>query len=79
MPTTYTPKNETEKALQESLKLLEMQCKERVDLLEALKESRKEAEKAEKAGKEDGSRRKLEKEKSVERPQIGRASCRERV
>jgi fidgetin-like protein 1 len=71
MPTTYTPKNETEKALQESLKLLEMQCKERVDLLEALKESRKEAAKA---GKDDGSRRKLEKGKSVEGPAIGRSA-----
>jgi SpoVK/Ycf46/Vps4 family AAA+-type ATPase len=71
MPTTYTPKNETEKALQESLKLLEMQCKERVDLLEALKESRKEAAKA---GKDDGSRRKLEKGKSVEGPPIGRSA-----
>src|SRR5277367_1310576 len=71
MPTTYTPKNETERALQDSLKQLEMQCKERVDLLEALKESRKEAAKA---GKEDGSRRKLEKAKSAETPPIGRSS-----
>jgi fidgetin-like protein 1 len=54
--------------LQDSLKQLEMQCKERVDLLEALKESRKEAAKA---AKEDGSRRKLEKGKSVEGPPIG--------
>ena len=71
MPTTYTPKNETERALQESLKQLEMQCKERVDLLEALKESRKEAARAE---KEDGSRRKLEKGKSAEGPPIGRSA-----
>jgi hypothetical protein len=71
MPTTYTPKNETERALQDSLKQLEMQCKERVDLLEALKESRKEAAKA---GKEDSSRRKLEKAKSAETPPIGRSS-----
>ena len=71
MPATYVPKNETERALQESLKQLEMQCKERVDLLEALKESRKEAAKA---GKEDGSRKKLEKGKSVEGPPIGRSS-----
>ena len=68
MPTTYTPKNETERALQDSLKELELQCKERVDLLEALKESRKEAAKA---GKEDGSRRKLEKGKSAETPPTG--------
>lgn len=36
------PKNETERALQESIRQLELQCKERVDLLEALQESRKE-------------------------------------
>ena len=48
-----------------------MQCKERVDLLEALKESRKEAAKA---GKEDGSRRKLEKSKSAETPPNGRSN-----
>jgi fidgetin-like protein 1 len=71
MPTTYTPKNETERALQESLKQLELQCKERVDLLEALKESRKEAAKA---GKEDVSQRKLEKGKSAEGPPIGRSA-----
>jgi fidgetin-like protein 1 len=71
MPTTYTPKNETERALQDSLKQLEMQCKERVDLLEALKESRKEAAKV---GKEDGSRRKLEKGKSTETLPIVRSS-----
>jgi len=56
--------------LQDSLKQLEMQCKERVDLLEALKESRKEAAKA----GEDGSRRKLEKGKSAETLPIGRSS-----
>ena len=39
----YTPKSETEKALQDSLRELETQCKERVDLLEALKQSRKES------------------------------------
>lgn len=43
MPLNYIPKTETEKALQESLRQLELQCKERVDLLEALQESRKEA------------------------------------
>lgn len=40
---TYTPKSETEKALQDSIRSLETQCRERVDLLEALRESRKEA------------------------------------
>ncbi|GAD94816.1 AAA family ATPase, putative [Paecilomyces variotii No. 5] len=45
VPPNYVPKTETEKALQESIRQLEMQCKERVQLLEALQESRKEAEK----------------------------------
>ncbi|KAH7394038.1 P-loop containing nucleoside triphosphate hydrolase protein [Phaeosphaeria sp. MPI-PUGE-AT-0046c] len=39
-PTTYRPASSTEKALFESLRQLELQCKERVDLLEALKKSR---------------------------------------
>ena len=39
---TYTPKSETEKALQDSIRALEVQCRERVDLLEALRESRRE-------------------------------------
>lgn len=39
---TYTPKSETEKALQDSIRALEVQCRERVDLLSALRESRKE-------------------------------------
>ncbi|KAJ5286621.1 hypothetical protein N7478_002307 [Penicillium angulare] len=39
---TYTPKSETEKALQDSIRALETQCRERVDLLSALRESRKE-------------------------------------
>ncbi|OKL61359.1 hypothetical protein UA08_03812 [Talaromyces atroroseus] len=43
VPPNYAPRSETEKALQESLRQLELQCKERVDLLEALQESRKEA------------------------------------
>ncbi|KAE8144401.1 P-loop containing nucleoside triphosphate hydrolase protein [Aspergillus avenaceus] len=41
VPSKYTPKNETEKALQESIRQLELQCRERVDLLEALRQSRK--------------------------------------
>ncbi|KAG8529311.1 uncharacterized protein KY384_005947 [Bacidia gigantensis] len=48
VPPNYVPKNETERALQESLRNMEMQCKERVDLLDALKKSRKEAEKSNK-------------------------------
>ncbi|EEA23881.1 hypothetical protein TMatcc_006954 [Talaromyces marneffei ATCC 18224] len=43
VPPNYVPKTETEKALQDSLRQLELQCKERVNLLEALQESRKEA------------------------------------
>ncbi|ORY15800.1 P-loop containing nucleoside triphosphate hydrolase protein [Clohesyomyces aquaticus] len=39
----YRPRSETERALRESLHQLELQCKERVDLLEALKRSREEA------------------------------------
>ncbi|KAJ9256837.1 hypothetical protein DTO207G8_2440 [Paecilomyces variotii] len=46
VPHNYVPKTETEKALQESIRQLEMQCKERVQLLEALQQSRKEAEQA---------------------------------
>ncbi|KAM0144287.1 hypothetical protein ACHAO1_000045 [Botrytis cinerea] len=42
VPAGYTPKSETEKALKDSLRSMEMQCKERVDLLEALKASREE-------------------------------------
>lgn len=43
VPPNYQPKSETERALQESLRNMELQCKERVDLLEALRKSRKEA------------------------------------
>lgn len=38
----YTPRSETEKALMDSLRRLELQCKERIDLLEALRLSRRE-------------------------------------
>ncbi|CAI7617301.1 hypothetical protein N7533_009171 [Penicillium manginii] len=43
VPSNYTPKSETEKALQDSIRALEAQCRERVDLLSALRESRKES------------------------------------
>ena len=43
VPPHYRPKSETEKALQDSLRDMELQCKERVDLLEALRKSRQEA------------------------------------
>ncbi|KAI8939555.1 hypothetical protein NX059_003322 [Plenodomus lindquistii] len=42
-PSTYRPASETERALLDSLRQLELQCKERVDLLEALKKSRAES------------------------------------
>ena len=40
LSSNYSPKSETERALYDSLRELEMQCKERVDLLETLKRSR---------------------------------------
>ncbi|KAJ5476539.1 hypothetical protein N7475_002268 [Penicillium sp. IBT 31633x] len=43
IPSSYTPKSETEKALQDSIRALEVQCRERVDLLSALQASRKES------------------------------------
>jgi hypothetical protein len=46
VPPNYQPQSQTEKALQESLRDMEMQCKERVDLLEALRNSRLEAQEA---------------------------------
>ncbi len=42
LPMNYVPKSETERALFDSLKELEIQCKERVDLLETLRRSRQE-------------------------------------
>ncbi|KAE8448286.1 hypothetical protein EG329_009717 [Mollisiaceae sp. DMI_Dod_QoI] len=42
VPAGYIPRSETEKALMSSLREMELQCKERVDLLEALKQSRQE-------------------------------------
>ncbi|KAJ5570552.1 uncharacterized protein N7459_009982 [Penicillium hispanicum] len=52
VPSNYTPKSETERALQDSIKALEIQCRERVDLLSALRESRKES--AESNGQKEG-------------------------
>ncbi|KAF2121725.1 P-loop containing nucleoside triphosphate hydrolase protein [Lophiotrema nucula] len=43
VPSYYRAKSSTEAALQESLRQLELQCKERVDLLEALKRSREDS------------------------------------
>ncbi|EXJ94710.1 adenosinetriphosphatase [Capronia coronata CBS 617.96] len=67
LPSNYSPKSETERALYDSLKELEMQCKERVDLLEALKRSRQDVER-DSQGEErldHGGRRRLEKSKSA--------------
>lgn len=53
MPSNYSPKSETEKALFDSLRSMELQCKERVDLLEALKSSREEANMASKSSSKE--------------------------
>ena len=72
MPATYVAKSDVEKALQESLRQLELQAKERVDLLEALRDSRKEAAREEKS---ELRRRKLEKGKGgVESLPVDRSS-----
>lgn len=42
IPRDHVPRTETERALTESLRQLELQCKERIDLLEALRVSREE-------------------------------------
>ncbi|EME39941.1 hypothetical protein DOTSEDRAFT_47440 [Dothistroma septosporum NZE10] len=55
MPSNYAPRSETEKALQDSLRAMELQCKERVDLLEALRKSRSEAAEEAKAAAEGES------------------------
>ena len=43
VPPTYVAKTDTEKALIQALKQLELQCKERIDLLEALRVSREDS------------------------------------
>ncbi|RDW94086.1 putative AAA family ATPase [Aspergillus mulundensis] len=55
LPASYTPSTETERALQESIRQLELQCRERVNLLDALRESRKEKDKDKDKGKESTS------------------------
>ncbi|EXJ73670.1 adenosinetriphosphatase [Cladophialophora psammophila CBS 110553] len=42
LSSSYSPRSETERALYDSLRELEIQCKDRVDLLETLKRSREE-------------------------------------
>ncbi|KAL6239093.1 hypothetical protein BDW75DRAFT_199575 [Aspergillus navahoensis] len=59
LPASYTPSTETERALQESIRQLELQCRERVDLLDALRESRKQQDKDKDKGGNSSSLRKL--------------------
>lgn len=66
VPPNYQPKSETERALQESLRNMELQCKERVDLLEALRKSRKEAK------EKDGGERSSGGSTARDRPQVPR-------
>ncbi|KAI5304708.1 hypothetical protein KEM56_006074 [Ascosphaera pollenicola] len=40
MPSNYQPKNQSERNVYESLRRLEQQCQERIDILESLKQSR---------------------------------------
>src|SRR5262249_25497643 len=56
IPANYKPKSETEKALYDSLRQLELQCKERVDLLEALKKSREETQEGTASGSTESIR-----------------------
>ncbi|RMZ79230.1 hypothetical protein DV737_g3544, partial [Chaetothyriales sp. CBS 132003] len=67
LPSNYTPKSETEKALFDSIKKLELQCKDRVDLLEALKRSRVEAKEA---AADDEAGRKSDKESKESRKRL---------
>ncbi|KAH6677194.1 AAA family ATPase-like protein [Halenospora varia] len=53
VPAGYVPKTETEKALIASLRQMEMQCKERSDILQALKESREEQTSGQSSGSGD--------------------------
>ncbi|KAF4121575.1 AAA+-type ATPase, SpoVK/Ycf46/Vps4 family [Geosmithia morbida] len=47
----YTPRSDTEKALIDALKQLELQCKERIDLLQALKASMEDSSSVKASGK----------------------------
>ncbi|KAK4943513.1 hypothetical protein LTR10_017004 [Elasticomyces elasticus] len=67
LPMNYAPKSETERALYDSLKQLEIQCQERVNLLETLKLSRQEAgtmtPKEERMSDRGNGRKRLEKQR----------------
>ncbi|KAG9245997.1 AAA family ATPase-like protein [Calycina marina] len=56
VPAGYIPKSETEKALKDSLRNMELQCKERVDLLETLKQSRIESVSGDSAADDQGGK-----------------------
>jgi SpoVK/Ycf46/Vps4 family AAA+-type ATPase len=65
LPFNYQPKSETEKALYDSLRQLEDQCKERVDLLETLRISRQDIVRdTQEEKKSESGRRRLEKARS---------------
>ncbi|QKX63400.1 uncharacterized protein TRUGW13939_10570 [Talaromyces rugulosus] len=69
VPVNYNPKSETEKALQGSIRQLELQCKERVGLLEALQESRKESEENADDNSNSGNSNKDSKQQQQQPPQ----------
>ncbi|KAG9687881.1 AAA-domain-containing protein, partial [Aureobasidium melanogenum] len=71
MPTGWRPRSETEKALQESLRQMELQCKERVDLLEALRQSREEAAEAETQAKATSSSTSIPLQESADQSHAG--------
>ncbi|KAG9669841.1 AAA-domain-containing protein, partial [Aureobasidium melanogenum] len=71
MPTGWRPRSETEKALQESLRQMELQCKERVDLLEALRQSREEAAEAETQAKATASSTSIPLQESADQSNAG--------
>ncbi|KAK5686284.1 hypothetical protein LTS10_002400 [Elasticomyces elasticus] len=69
MPSGFVPRTETERALHDSLRAMELQCKERVDLLDALRKSRIEAEEDAKAqANGEGPSRSRESLAGTERP-----------
>ncbi|KAF1825002.1 AAA-domain-containing protein [Dissoconium aciculare CBS 342.82] len=55
LPASWVPRSETEKALHDSLRAMELQCKERVELLDALQKSREEADEAKYGNGDDAS------------------------
>jgi SpoVK/Ycf46/Vps4 family AAA+-type ATPase len=68
VPSSYVARTETEKALQDSLRSMELQCKERVDLLETLKKSRDDAADETKAAAPSGGPSRLRKDSPATTP-----------